>query len=101
MGAKLFCTSQTTCGASASAPTAIVIQGAGERKYAARRRSISAAMARPASRKIDQYFPYIQAAAPRPASAAYPGLRSRYERRNQNVAAAHSGISTVLTLYLR
>src|SRR2546430_10916035 len=77
----------------------MVSQGAGERKYCARRGSASAAMPSPASRKIDQYFPIMAAAAAAPASAAHTALRVSYERRKNQVVSAHNGISTVLALY--
>ena len=71
----------------------MVTHGAGERKYAARRGSLSAATPSPSSRKIDQYLPYIAAAAKSPASAASNGRRASNERRNHSVVAAHSGSS--------
>jgi len=54
----------------------------------------------PASSITDQYLPSIAAAAPIPASTAQPGRRVSNERRNHHVAAAHSGVSTVLALNL-
>ncbi len=57
-------------------------------------------MPSPSSRKIDQYLPYIAAAAPSPASAASSTRRVANERRNHRVVAAHSGSSTVFTLNL-
>jgi hypothetical protein len=92
--------SQARCGASASAPAAIVTHGAGEEKYAARRRSMSAAMPRPSSSTIDQYLPYIAAAANSPASAASSTRRVSNERRNHSVVAPHSGSRIVFTLNL-
>src|SRR4051794_17042576 len=79
-------------------PTTSVIHGAGERKYAPRRGSTSAASASPVSKNIDQYLPYIAAAAKRPASAASTRRLLSNERRNMKVVAAQSGISTVLEL---
>src|SRR5436190_8948895 len=80
-------------------PAAIVIHGAAERKYAVRRESVTAATASPASSTIDQYLPSIAAPAAAPARAADTRSRSSNERRNHNVVAPHSGISTVLALY--
>ena len=88
------------CGLSASDPTATVTHGAGERKKAALRESLTAATIRPMIGTIDQYLPSIAAAAARPASAAYASSRVSNERRNHNVVAAHNGISTVFALYL-
>jgi hypothetical protein len=79
----------------------MVTHGAGERKYAARRESLSAATPSPSSRKIDQYLPYMAAAAKSPASAASNGRRVSNERRNHSVVAAHSGSRIVFTLNLR
>src|SRR5438552_1809546 len=50
--------------------------------------------------KIDQYFPIMAAAAAAPASAAHSALRVSNERTKNQVQSAHSGISTVLALYL-
>src|ERR1700730_8817032 len=99
-GAKSFSTSQIRCGASASPPTTMVTQGAGERKYFARRGSVTAATASPSSSTPDQYFPYIATAAKRPASAASRKRRVSNERRKNKVVAAQRGISTVLRLNL-
>src|SRR5690242_6200992 len=101
MGPKSCVTSQTRCGAIAAAPTAIVTHGAADLKYAARRESSTAARPRPASRKIDQYFPSMASAAHRPASPAQPMLRRSNERRKQKVAAAHNGIKIVLAFIFK
>ena len=88
-----------TCGASKTAPTTTVIHGAAERKYAARRGSVSAPSASPASMMIDQYLPSMAAAAPTPASAAQPGRRVSNDSRNHHVVTAQNGVSTELALY--
>src|ERR1700744_3605289 len=90
-----------TCGASRTAPTATVIHGAAERKYGARRGSVSAPSASPASMMIDQYLPSMAAAAPAPASAAQAGRRVSNESRNHHAVTAQNGVRIELALYLR
>jgi len=52
------------------------------------------------SRKIDQYFLSIAAAALAPASAAHPARRVSKERRKIHVVSAQNGIRTALALNL-
>src|ERR1700747_3576038 len=51
-------------------------------------------------RKTDQYLVNMEIAAPGPARAAAASVRAEQERRNKNVAPAHTGISTAFTLNL-
>src|SRR5262245_28819471 len=100
-GMKSCAASQARCGASTSAPMAIVTHGAAEQKYWRRRGSTIAASPSPAISEIDQYLPSMAAPAPSPANAANAMLRVSNERRNHQVVAAHSGMSTASTLNFR
>src|SRR5215470_8012448 len=51
-------------------------------------------------RNADQYLVSIAMAAPTPASAPAVSVREEYERTNNQVAPAHTGISSALELNL-
>src|SRR5262245_44585359 len=51
-------------------------------------------------RNTDQYLVSTAMAAPAPASAPAKSVREEYERRNSQVAPAHTGISSALELNL-
>src|SRR5262249_650804 len=59
---------------------------------------MTAARPSPSSKNIDQYFPYIAAAAKTPASAASRARRVSNEHKNNKVVAAQSGMRIVLEL---
>src|SRR5689334_15251713 len=87
-------------GASSAAPTAIAAHGAGERKYSRQRGCTNAPAAKPTMRNADQYLVSIAMAAPAPASAPAVSVREEYDRTNNQVAPAHTGISSALELNL-